>query len=345
MIVALVLILLVQINFGILPVAQKTVLTSLSPWALFGLRSLAGAASFLLIYKLWLLIRRPKIDAAEKAIPQRVFILLSFLGISANQFLLIMALSLTSSVAAAIIVPSITLFTFLFAILLGRERFTWSQASILTLGGCGVLILFADSLREWIYGLDQGNLYGNLLCVLSAASYALYLVLLRDWVGKLSALQFTSRMFSYAAGWSLIFLAMGYLWVSSSLETWQEFFIKSSPTLLGGTGLVPSATTVSLTLVFIILGPTVLNYFLNFWVLRLMSASSVSGFISLQTLIGATASHFLIQEPMKHSYGLAAICIILSITLLSWRSLRPKQLFERDDKKTKLSRKPCHTIT
>ncbi len=319
---AVLLLLVVQINFGILPVAQKTVLTTLTPWSLFALRSIAGAISFNVLYQVWILWRRPPLVRAEAIVPVRVFLGLSFLGISANQFLLIIALTLTSSIAAVIIVPSITLFTFTFAVCLGRERFSWTQAGILLLGGGGVLILFADSLHEMLAGIDRQGFYGNLLCLISAAVYALYLVLSRDWTVKLPALQFTSRLFAYASLWSVLFLGIGYLFVGPGYGQALSFFMHAAPQVLAGTGLAPHRSLVAATLVFIVLGPTVLNYFLNFWVLRTLPASTVSGFISLQTLIGAAVSHLVLHEPMKPSYGAAAACILLSIACLSWQALR-----------------------
>jgi len=75
-------------------------------------------------------------------------------------------------------------------------------------------------------------------------------------------------------------------------------------------------------IVFIVSGPTVINYFLNLWALKSLPASTVSGFISLQILIGGSLSHFFLGEEIKASYGIAAFCILLSVILLSLRPFK-----------------------
>lgn len=305
---------LVQLNFSVLPVLQKIILTTLTPWTLLAIRTMGGSLLFMLAYLIWK-GRRP-LPPAEKVVPWPAFLALSLLGITGNQFLLIIALTMTSSIAAVIIVPSITLFTYLFALLLKRETFSWTRAIALFLGGTGVIVLFADGLVDLLQNVDRSSFYGNCLCLSSAAVYALYLVLSRDWTGKLPALQFTSRLFSYAALWTLVILAIV---IGSGVGAIDHFWVRETPRLLQGLNEIPSTTSLSLALLFIVIGPTVVNYFLNFWVLRHMPASAVSGFISLQTLFGAIFSRLVLHEELKPSYGIAAGFILASIGMLSWQ--------------------------
>lgn len=314
MFLALLAMILVQLNFSVLPVLQKIILTTLTPWALLSVRTLGGSLLFMLAYLIWK-GRRP-LPLAERVVPPANFLLLAILGITGNQLFLIIALTMTSSLAAVIIVPSITLFTYLFALLLKRETFSWTRAFALVLGGTGVVVLFADGLMDLLQNVDTRSFYGKSLCLASAAVYSLFLVLSRDWNGKLPALQFTSRLFTYAAFWTLLVIAVI---LTFGLVPYDELWLRDSPQLISGLGTLPSPTLLSLTLVFIVLGPTVLNYFLNFWVLRHMPASAVSGFISLQTLFGAVFSRLILNEELKPSYAVAASFILASIGMLSWQ--------------------------
>ncbi len=317
---AILVLLFVQFNFGILPIAQKTVLTSLTPTSLFALRSVAGAIVFQIVYLIWLRWQQRHLDKAETLVSAKRFLWLAFLGISANQFLLIVALSFSQAVAAVIMVPSITLFTFLFAILLKREQFTWKRAMTLSLGGGGVIVLFADSLHTLANGWGGSALLGNVLFLVSAMAYALYLVLSKDDVRKLPPLQFTSRLFNYSLVWVLVFLALSYLFMAG--EESSHFWYRFPQRTLPGTDIVPTQNTLLGMLSFIIIGPTILNYFLNLWALRRLPASTVSGFISLQTLIGAAASAWYLHEQWKPTYGIAAFCIVTSVLMLSFQTFR-----------------------
>jgi drug/metabolite transporter (DMT)-like permease len=311
---------LVQLNFGILPIAQKLALHTLTPLALFGIRTVLGAALFFVFYKLW---SRRKPPASGTRTPAKVYFMLSLLGIALNQFLLIVALTHTTAIATVVVVPSITLFTYGFAILLKRESFEWSKAVTLLLGGMGVLLLFGEGLLHMIDRLDASIFLGNVLCLVSAAVYAYYLVISRDYVGRQSAVEFTSRMFGAAVVWFLLLLLGSWLWqrIQDPSASLLNLFVHDplDPNSPGWTGFSPQLLG---TLGFIVLGPTVINYFLNLWTLKHLPASTVSGFICLQTLIGSTVSYFVLGETIKPTYVISAVCILSSVLLLSMRSLR-----------------------
>ncbi len=313
---------LVQLNFGILPIAQKLALQTLTPLALFGIRTLMGASIFFIVYRIWVWRQRP--GAASAGTPTRVYLFLSLLGISLNQFLLILALTQTTAIATVVVVPSITLFTYGFAILLKREHFEWSKAVTLMLGGVGVLLLFGDGLLHMIQELDASIFWGNLLCLVSAAVYAFYLVISRDYVGRQSAVEFTSRMFSAAVVWLVLLLAGAWLWqsIQHPEAPWLGLFLKDLGKDQAGMLVEKMPPKLLGTLSFIVLGPTVINYFLNLWTLKRLPASTVSGFISLQTLIGSTLSYYILGEEIKASYVVSALCILCSVFLLSMNSLR-----------------------
>lgn len=313
---------LVQLNFGILPIAQKLALHTLTPLALFGIRTVLGAALFFVFYKLW--TQRKPSAASETKTPAKVYFMLSLLGIALNQFLLILALTHTTAIATVVVVPSITLFTYGFAILLKRESFEWSKAVTLLLGGMGVLLLFGEGLLHMIDKLDASIFLGNVLCLVSAAVYAFYLVISRDYVGRQSAVEFTSRMFGAAVVWFMLLLVGSWLWqlVQDPSASPLSLFVHEAPQDAIGQAWNEFSPQLLGTLGFIVLGPTVINYFLNLWTLKHLPASTVSGFICLQTLIGSTVSYFVLGETIKPTYVISAVCILSSVLLLSMRSLR-----------------------
>jgi len=154
-------------------------------------------------------------------------------------------------------------------------------------------------------------------------------VISRDYVGRQSAVEFTSRMFSAAVVWLILLLAGAWIWqvTQQADASWLSLLVKDVPADQFGPvweGLQPQLLG---TLSFIVLGPTLINYFLNLWTLKRLPASTVSGFISLQTLIGSTLSYYILGEEIKASYVVSALCILCSVFLLSVNSLRaPAQL-------------------
>ena len=135
---ALLALLLVQVNFGLLPIAQKIVLARLTPIALLALRTFCAALIFEVVYLLRHRLGRHGIAPAP--VTAKTYAWLALMGISLNQFLLIIALTMTGASTAVLVVPSIPMFTYVIAVCSGREAFDWGKAAILALGAVSLAI-------------------------------------------------------------------------------------------------------------------------------------------------------------------------------------------------------------
>src|SRR5262249_46643917 len=159
-------------SFG---VAGKLALRDLPSLGLAAIRVTLAAAVFLVV---WLLKGRERVARGDLA----RLALYALFGIVLNQLLFLAGLARTSAPAAAVVRgATIPAFTVGVAVLLGRER-----ATVWKLVGLGVAL--GGALVITGGGAGSGALLGNVLIVINCLSYAIYLVIARDVLSRLSPL-------------------------------------------------------------------------------------------------------------------------------------------------------------
>lgn len=160
-----------------------------SPFALSVYR-MVGAC--LLFWTLSLFTRR------ERVAPRDILRLLfaSVFGIQLNQMLFLWGLSLTSPIDTSIIATLVPVLTMVLAALFLREPITWLKSGGVLLGCTGALILiFAGH-----HGAGHtSSIKGDILCIVSAVSYATYLTAFRNVIVKYSPVTTMKWMFLFAA--------------------------------------------------------------------------------------------------------------------------------------------------
>jgi drug/metabolite transporter (DMT)-like permease len=255
--------LFVQITFGAFPVVGKAVLVHLSPLAVAGLRVLVAAPVLLALA--WRLerVRFPRGHLKELA-------LLGFLGVFANQVLFIVGLARTTATNAAILMPSIPVFTVLVAAVLGVERLSKHRALGVGLAVVGALVL----LDPTSFSLAGGTSLGDVLILLNCLAYAAYLVLQRPLLQRLPALTLIA--------WAFVLGGVGVLAVAV-------------PSLAAAPlAVVPAAAWVGTA--YIVLIPTALNYALNTWAIRRSSAALAATYTTLQPVVAALLGTAFLAE-------------------------------------------------
>ncbi|MEO8347553.1 MAG: EamA family transporter, partial [Acidobacteriota bacterium] len=106
-----------QAGFALFPIFGKLALVSIPPFVIAAIR-VALAAAMLEI------VRRTAPVEPVRREDRRLLMLLAILGVSLNQVLFIVGLSLTSAINTTILISSIPAFTLAAAALLGREALT-----------------------------------------------------------------------------------------------------------------------------------------------------------------------------------------------------------------------------
>lgn len=284
---AILALLAVQVIFATLHVVGKVVLAEIPALAFAASRVLIAAPVLCLLA--W---RHDRV--VPTAADWRPLAVLGLLGVFANQLLYVVGLHFTTATNAAILMPSIPVFTIAAGALLGAERLTRRRVAGVALAAVGALVLLDPARLELGGPVSLGNLLvaGNCLC------YAFYLVLLRPQLARLP-------WRTVAAG---VFVTGGTATVLAALPTllrvpWAE---------------VHAATW--LAIVYVGLFPTVGTYALNTWAVRRSSASMAAAFTTLQPLFTALLATVYLGERFGWLQASGLGLILTGLAIVSRRS-------------------------
>jgi drug/metabolite transporter (DMT)-like permease len=222
---------------------------------------------------------------------QRRLALYAFLGVVTNQALFLYGLSLTSAHVAAILITAIPVFTLAIAMALGRERATPAKIGGILLTVLGALIVV------WGEGMEgtTRSLAGVLMLIGNCFSFALYLVLSKPMMARISAHRVVARMFAVGAVLMLPISA----W-SLAHQQWQA---------------IPPRAWISLLVV--IAGPTIGAYLLNAWGLKHADSSLVAAYVCVQPVLTVVLAAVFLGERIRPEALVAGVLIFTGVWLAS----------------------------
>lgn len=123
----------------------------------------------------------------------------SLLAIVFNQGCFIFGVSLTSPADASIITTSMPLWAMVLAAFFLKEPITGKKVLGITFGACGALLLIVGSSHGAASSSQGGShILGDLLVLTAQLSYALYIVVYKNFVQKYSLVTIMKWMFTYA---------------------------------------------------------------------------------------------------------------------------------------------------
>jgi drug/metabolite transporter (DMT)-like permease len=156
----------------------------------------AGAATLFWICSLF--------TKREKICLRDFFLLMaaSVFGILINQMLFVVGLSVTSPIDASVITTLVPVLTMILAAFFLKEPITWKKVAGVFLGAAGALLLILNS-----NAVHHGNstVAGNLLCILSCFSFAIYLTAFKKLITRYSAISSMKWMFLFSTIFSIPF--------------------------------------------------------------------------------------------------------------------------------------------
>lgn len=280
---------MVQVMFGTWPIFGKIALRALPPTALVALRVVGGAIAFLILQRVMgsaRIINRK--DYARLA-------LYSLLGVALNQFLFVKGLSYTTVVNATLLGTTIPIFTLLVCLFLGLDRVSLRRIFGIILAAAGVVYL-VDPMRA---DFSADTTLGNILIVANSICYGAYIAISKDMLKRYGALTVITWVFIFGSFMTLPFGAWS-LSESGSIQNAGPF--------------------IWLTVLYIILVPTVGAYYLNAWALARVSPSTVAVYIYLQPLLAFILAPVLLNEPLNSRTWIATLLIFAGVAIVSRRS-------------------------
>ncbi len=275
-----------QLAFATFPATGRIALGSYSPYAMSFWR-VTGAAVF---FSAFLLVREGRVPLPERGTRWKV-LWLSLLGISLNQMLFLVGLSLSSAVRGGLFVMFIPILTTAWAVLRKAEALNTRKAAGVLLAAIGILVLTGVDL---VRGLGTGDLF----FLLNGACYSIYLVEARPLLRRYSSLYMVTWVFLAALPVMAIIPLCG---------------VKLVPAEAGAAG--HSA------MLWIILGPTIWSYLGNIIALRHLPASATAIAICAQPLIAALLAVLLLGEKVHWREGVTFVLVVAGI----WLAMMPKR--------------------
>jgi drug/metabolite transporter (DMT)-like permease len=279
--------LMVALIYGGNYVVAKIVMEGgfLSPLPFILLRALSATVLFWLVFAV---VRPGKVE--RKDLP-RLF-LCGLTGIAVNQMFFFTGLNWTSSVNASLIMTMTPILVLVASAFLLGERITLQKLVGIGLGAAGAILLIGYG-QEIRFG-GQG-LWGDLMVLVNATSFGLYLVLVKPMMQKYNALTVMSWIFTFGLMVVIPFGLPGFI-----RTDWQAF--------------TPGAWWA---VAYVILLVTFLVYFLNGMALKEVSPSIVSIYIYLQPLVAGFLSVMLGKEVIDKIEITSTLLIFSGVFLVS----------------------------
>ena len=269
-----------QSGFALFPIFGKLAMKTVPPFPFAALR-VVGAVLILDAFRL--ARRREQIRPED----HKRLLLYGLLGVSFNQLLFILGLSLTTAINTTILTATIPVFTLAAAALLGREKLTATSTVGILLASSGAWILLNAQRFVW----SSANFRGVSLLLLNCISYSLYLVLSRPILKHYRVATFTAAVFRYGA--ILIVLV-------------------ALPELLRmkWSAVTPGAWACVLAVIVLC---TAIPYLLNSWALARTHASHVAFYVFLQPVITTALAMMFLGERPSTKTALAALLIFMGL--------------------------------
>ncbi len=189
-------------------------------------------------------------------------------GVAVNQLFFFHGLNLSSSINSGIIMASNPLLVVLLSYFLLKEHVTPRKITGIVIGALGAILLTLTA------GTGKGDsMLGDLFLVINAASYAVYMVLVKPLMQKYSPLTVITYVFTFGTGFILLYPS-----------TLQEFTTTNFQ-------VIPAVVWYKIT--YVVVGVTFLTYLLTVFALKYVTASVSSVYIYLQPVLVLFFAFFL----------------------------------------------------
>ncbi len=268
----------------------------------YGFILMRVGGSTILFWLVWLFsrmsvaVREEKIDPTD--FPRIIWA--AFFGVALNMLSFFKGLSLTSPISASVIMVSTPMIVLVLSAIIIKERMRKRMVFGIVLGLIGTAFLI-------LYGKSVGNApnasLGNFLVFVNAASYGLYLVMVKKLMDKYNA--FTFVKWIYLIGFIMV-LPFG--WSQFEAVNWA---------------LMPS--DIYWKIGFVVIFSTFLTYLLNLLSMRELKPTTVAVFVYLQPVFATVFAISLGKDELTLVKIISAILIFSGVYLVTQRPPNPQR--------------------
>jgi drug/metabolite transporter (DMT)-like permease len=285
--IALIALSITAIIYGItFTIAKEVMPLYIKPYGFILLRVSGAAAIFWFI---GLFVKATKIERADYT----KILLAAFFGVGLNMLTFFKGLSLTTPISASVMMVTSPILVLIFSSLLLKEKLIPRKiiGVIIGLVGAVILIVYGNSSDD---SASNRNL-GNLLVFINAASYGLYLVLVKKLVVKYNPIVFVKWLYLFG----LLFVTPFGLQELTEVQ-WQ---------------IMP--TSIYVKAGFVVVFTTCITYLFNLFALTKLKPTTVSVFIYLQPVIASIYALFVGSDSLNTVKISATLLIFFGVYLVT----------------------------
>ncbi len=217
-------------------------------------------------------------------------VLCAFFGVGINMLFFFKGVSLTTAINGSIIMTLTPVMVFVTSLILLKEKVTLLKVLGLAVGFLGAfLIIYSPGT-----GISLGNWRGDVLILLNAMSYGVYLVLVKPLMARYTPITVAKWIFFFGF---LLVLPVG--WNEFTQIEWQALTAK-----------------VYFSMAFVIIGVTVIVYVLNIWALKKVNPSTVGVYIYVQPVFATLIASTFFGEILSIRHLIAALLVFAGVWLV-----------------------------
>lgn len=261
----------------------------IQPLGFIFLRVSGAVLLFWFCYRLFLYEKVAKRDLFKLA-------LCGLFGVTINQMLFFEGLNLTTPINAAVIMVTNPILVLIMGAFLATEVITKRKMLGIALGTIGAISLIT-------YGgaveLNSNHFWGNIMVLINAASYGVYLVLVKPLMQKYKPITVISWVFLFG-----FFFVVPFGWGQFQAIKWS---------------IIP--TDILWKAAFVVVCTTFMAYLLNIYGLKSLNPSTVSTYIYLQPVLASMVAILANSDSLSLIKVVAALVIFSGVYLVS---VKPK---------------------
>lgn len=269
-------------------IAKDVMPTYIQPYGFILLR-VSGAAILFWLISFW----APK-ERIEKRDWLRILACALF-GMVINMLMFFKGLSLSTPINSAVLITISPIIIFGLSVLILKEKITFLKILGITLGFAGALslILFTEQTAQNAENIPLGNM----LFLVNATCYGLYLILVKPLTTKYHVITLMKWLFLIA-----IFINLPITISEFNQVEWLNLPLHAI-----------------LKMVFVVVGTTFLTYLFNIYALKYLNASTIGVFMYLQPLLGILFAILVGADSLNLLKVLAAALVFLGVYLVTKR--------------------------
>lgn len=277
-----------NIIFGLNYVIAKGIMPHwMEPRAIIFLRVTGATAAF------WLVEMFAVRERVARKDLERMFVI-AFFGVALNQILFFEGLNLTTPINASIIMVGTPILVLVMSRFVIGDKISARKLMGIILGFSGAAFLI---LRNGHLTLSSDTTLGNLLVLINAASYGLFLVMVKPLMSKYRPLTVMKWVFTFG----LVFVIP----VSIGEVVRTNFSI------------IP--LNIWFSIMYVVIFTTIFAYFLNNYSLQKISPSANSSYMYLQPILASLVAIFAGKDKLTMTEVVASLLIFAGVFFVNKR--------------------------